>query len=183
MMPDQTRKEWSYYYSSSDSSRSRRVRSSTSRRPQSRTSSDLQLRFGFFPKARVAAASDTLHLATLARLFVRGSVWRSPILIWSASSLGRRRLCVIATPEFSGRPFESGPKDEAYKGPAPSPKFPNPCKSAPAWVSPHPSSTTLAIFQAAVAPAAVMSPSNPSAEYFAVTCGWPVWNCITYFED
>ena len=104
MMPDQRRKEWCYYYSLSDLSRSRRVRLFTSRRPQSRTSSDLQLRFGFFPPVRAAAASNTVHLATLACLFVRGSVWRSPFLILSASSLGRRRLCVVATPAFAGRP-------------------------------------------------------------------------------
>ena len=35
-----------------------------------RTSSDFDTRFGFFPVARAAAASDTAHLATLARLVV-----------------------------------------------------------------------------------------------------------------
>ena len=44
-------------------------RSSTSRRLPLRTSSDLQLRFGFVPAARATAAFDTDYSATLARLF------------------------------------------------------------------------------------------------------------------
>ena len=48
MKPDQRKKEWCLYYLLSDSSRTRRVRSSTSRRSPSRRSLDLQLRFGFF---------------------------------------------------------------------------------------------------------------------------------------
>ena len=79
-----------------------------SRRPPSRTSSDLDTRFVFFLAARAAAASDTVHLANLARLFVRGSVWRPSLLIWSTSSLGRRRLCVVATPAFAGRLLKLG---------------------------------------------------------------------------
>ena len=173
MKPNQRRIEWCYY-SSSDSSKLRRVRSPTSRRQPSSISSDLDTRLSFFPKTRAAAASDTVHLATLARLFVRGSVWRSPSLTWSAFSLGKRRLCVIATPAFVKSPLKIGPEFEAYRGLAPFPRFPNSCRSAPAWVSLHPSRTKLAIFQAAEAPAAAMSPSTPSAESFAVTCGWPV---------
>ena len=172
MGPDQKRMEWCYYYSSSDSSRSRRVSSTTSRRPPSSRSSNFDTRLSFVPVTRLAAASDTVYLAMLARLFVRRSVWRSPSLIWSAFFLGRRQLCVVATPAFAGRPLETWPEFEAYRGPALSPRFSNPCRSAPAWVISHLSSSTLAIFQTAVAPAAVMFPSNPTAESFAVTFGW-----------
>ena len=183
MRPDQRKKEWCLYYSYSNSSRTRRVRSLTSQRSQSRTSFDLQPRFGFYPTRLADATSDTVHLATLERLFVRESVLRPLSLIWSASSLGMRRLCVVATPAFARRPLKPGPVVEAYRGPAPSPTFPTPCRFAPAWVSPHPSITKLAIFQAALAPAAAMSPSTPSAESFAIACAWPVWKCITYFGD
>ena len=183
MWPDQRMKEWCNYNSSSESSRPRRVRSSTSRRPPSRKSSDFDTRFVFFPLARAPAASDTAHLATLARLIVRGSVWRTSLFIWSTFSLGRRQLCVVATPAFAGRLLETRPEDEAYRGPSPSQRFPTPRRFAPAWVSPHPSTTKLAIFQAAVAPAAALSPNTPSAESFAVTCAWPMWKCITYFGD
>ena len=183
MRPDQRKKEWCLYYSLSDSSRTRRVRSSTSRRSPSRTSLDLQLRFGFFPTRLADATSDIAHLATLERLFVWESVWRPSSLIWSASSLGMRRLCVVATPAFPKRPLEPGPVVEANRGPAPSTTFPTPCRFAPAWVKPHPSSTKLAIFQAALAPAAAMCTSTPSAESFAIACGWPVWKFITYLKD
>ena len=174
MNSNQRNKEWWYYYWSSDKSRSRRVHSSTSRWQPSSTSSDLDTRLSFIPVRQAAAAFDIVYLATMARLFVWESVWRSTYLIWSTFFLCRRRLCVVATPAFAGRPLETGPKFEAYKGLAPSLKFSNPCRSAPAWESPHPSRTMLAIFQAAVAPAAAMSPSTPSAESFAVTCGWRV---------
>ena len=174
MRPDQRMNEWCYYYSSSDSLRLHRVRSYTSRRQPSSMSSDLHTRLSFFPVTRAAAAFDTVHLATLARLIVRGSVWRSLSLTWSAFSLGRRRLCVLATRAFVGRPLKTGPEFEAYRGQAPSPKFPNPCRSAPAWVSPHLFRTKLAIFQGAVAPPAAMSPRTPFAESFADTFGWPV---------
>ena len=183
MRPDQRKKELCLYYSLSDSSRTRLVRSSTSRRSPSRMSFDLQLRFGFVSTRRADAASDTAHLATLERLFIRGSVWRPPPLIWFASSLGMRRLCVVATPAFAKRPLEPGPVVEAYRGPALSTTFPTFCRFAPASVSLHPSSTKLPIFQAALVPAAAMSPSTPSAESFAIACDWPVWKCMTYFGD
>ena len=48
MRPNQMMKEWCYYYLLSDSSRSRRVRSSTLRRQPSSTSSDLDTRLSFF---------------------------------------------------------------------------------------------------------------------------------------
>ena len=131
----------------------------------SRMSLKLQLRIGFFPATRAAAASDTAYLATLARLFVHGSVWRLPLLILSSSSLDRRRLCVVAIPAFAGRPLKSGPKNEAYRGPSVFPILPNPCRSGLAWVSPNLSSTTLAIFLSAVTPAAVMSLSTPPAVF------------------
>ena len=133
MRPDQRKKELCLYYSLSDLSRSRLVRS-TSRRSPSRTSLDLQLRFGFFPTRLADVASEIAHLATLARLFVEGSVWQPSSLIWCASSLGMRRLCVIATPAFTKRPLEPGLVVEAYKSPAPSPTFPTPCRFAPACV-------------------------------------------------
>ena len=41
------------------------MRSSTSRRPPSRTSSDVDTHFVFFPSARAAAATDTAHLVNL----------------------------------------------------------------------------------------------------------------------
>ena len=144
MRTDQ-KKEWCLYYLSSDSSRWRRLRSSTSRLSPSKTSSELQLRFVFCPTRRADAAFETPHLATLANLFVRESVWRPSSLIWCASTLGMRRHCVVATPVFAKRLLEPGPVVEAYRGPAPSPTFPTPCRFAPACVSPHSSSTKLAI--------------------------------------
>ena len=97
MWPDQRMKEWCYDYISSDSSRSRRVRSSRSRRLPSRTSSDLNLRFGFFLAARETASSDTDHLATLARLFVRESVfgllcWFDRRFLWAGGCFASSRL-------------------------------------------------------------------------------------------
>ena len=183
MRPDQRKKEWCLYYSLSDSSRTRLVRTWTSERSPSKTLLDLQLLFGFGPTGLSDAASDTAHLETFERLFVRKSVWRPSSLIWSASFLVRRRLCVVATPAFANSLLEPGPVVEAYKGLAPSTTFPTPCRFAPAWVSLHPSSTKLAIFQAALAPSAAMSPSTLSAESFAIACGWLVWKCITYFGD
>ena len=82
MWPNQ-RKKNKCYYSSSASSGSRIVRSSTSRRPPSRTSSNLHTRFVFFSAARADAASDIAYVAISACLFVWGSVWR-PLLIWSS---------------------------------------------------------------------------------------------------
>ena len=78
---------------------------------------------------------------------------------------------MVATPAFAKRPLKTKPEFEAYRGQAPSPRFPNPCRSALALVSPHPSSTPLAIFKVAVTPAAVILSSTPSAELFVVTCG------------
>ena len=173
MWPDQRRKALCNYYSSSDFSCSRRVCSYTSRRQPSSTSSDLDTQLSF-PVARATAASDTVHLATLDRLFDQGSVWRSPSLIWSAFFLGKPQLCVVATLASARRQLQTGPEFENFKGSAPSPRFPNFCRSALAWVSPYPPSTTLEIFQAAVAPTAIRSPNTLSAESFAVTCGWPM---------
>ena len=51
-----------------------------------------------------------------------------------------------ATPAFAGRLLETGPEDQAYKGPVPSLIFQNSCRIAPALVSPHPFMTKLAIF-------------------------------------
>ena len=76
------------------------------------------MRFGLFPTWRADAASDTAYLKTLERLFVRKSVWRPSSLIWSASSLGMQRLCVVTIPAFAKRPLESGPEVEASRGPA-----------------------------------------------------------------
>ena len=56
-----------------------------------------------------------------------------------------RRLWVVETLAFAARPFDTGPEFEAYRGPAPSPRFANPCRSAPARLSPHPSSRKFAI--------------------------------------
>ena len=147
MRPNQRMKKWVYSYSLSNSSRSRRVRWSTSRPPPSNTSSDLKSRLIFFPVAQAAAVSDTAHLDTLARLFVRGSVWCCSSLNWSAFYLKRRQRCVVATPAFARRPLEIWPKFEANRDPSPSPKFSNSCRCAPAWVSPCPSSTRLTIFR------------------------------------
>ena len=83
------------------------------------------------------AAFDTTYLATLARLFVRGSIWRPSLLNWFALSF-ESRVCVIATTAFAGNSLETGPEVEAYKNSAPSPRFQNPCRSAPVWVSLHP---------------------------------------------
>ena len=116
--------------------------------------------------------------------FIRPRIGLTAIfLIWSVSSLGNRRLGVVATPAFAARPLETGPEVEAYRGPAPSPRFPSYCRSAQAQVSQHPSSRKFAILWATVAPATAMSPSTPSAESFAVTWGWPVWKCIECFKD
>ena len=70
-------KEWCYYYSLSDLSKSRRVRSSSSRRQPSKTLSNLDTCLSFFPVAPAAAASATVNLSILTRLIVLGSVWRS----------------------------------------------------------------------------------------------------------
>ena len=81
-------------------------------------------------------------------------LWRDP------GFFGKRRLCVPVTSAFFGRLLKTGPEFETYRGLAPSPRFPNPCRSASAWVNPHPSRIKLAILQAAEAPAAAMSPST-----------------------
>ena len=183
MMPDQRTNEWCCYYLSSDLSRSCQLHSSTSRRSPSRTSSDLQLLFGFVLTGRANTSSDTTHLASLARIFVWGSVWNVSSLIWSVSLLSMRRLCVVATNAFAQRPLEPVQKMEAYWSQAPSPTFTTRCRFALAWVNLHPSSTKLAIFQAALAPAAAMSLSTLSAESFPGACVLPVWKRITYFGD
>ena len=183
MRPDRRMKEWCES-SSSASSGSRRVRSSTSRRQPLRTSSDLHARLCFCPIPSVAAASETARFATLARSFLQESaIWSLSSLILSASYLGRRQLCLEAPPAGVARPVETGTEVTTWMGPSSLPRFPSPCRSALARVSPHPSSRKFAILWAAVAPPAAMSQSTPSAESFVVTCGLPVWKCIEYFKD
>ena len=108
------------------------MRSSTSRGLPSRTSSDLDTPFVFFPSARAAAASDTAHLDNLGA-FICPRIGLTAlfvdlicVLFGQAGALRGRDSGVRRTSA------ETGPDDEAYRGPVPSPRFPNLCRFAPA---------------------------------------------------
>ena len=118
MRLNHSKTEWFYllYYLLSDSVLSCLLRLSTSRRLVSKTSSDWQLGFGFYPAAQKTSASDTDQLATLARLFVREFVWQPSLLIVFAFSLGMRRLWLIATSAIARRTFKIGPEYTAHRG-------------------------------------------------------------------
>ena len=144
MRPDKKMTKWGYY-SSSASSGSRLVHSFTSWRQPSITSLDLHTRLCFF---LFWLLQQLLELPVWQPLRVVSSEDRRDnsfllFLIWFAFFLGKRRPLPLKTLSESLKYLvETGSevRSTTWEGPSPLPKFPSPCRSAQAQVSPHPSS-------------------------------------------